>query len=112
MGFRGRKQQQKPARPVGAMADKREETQTTYMRVLLKAGLIDGEMLAPGAWSIWQLVNDDPVILEKKAKLPKIHQRTGFLSKYAETATVLDQMTPVERLRLKARVICAEPKYF
>jgi hypothetical protein len=112
MGFRGRKQQQKPARPVGAMADRREETATSYMRVLLKAGLTDEETLAPGAWSIWLKVNEDPVILEKKAKLPKIHQRTGYLSRYLETAHVLDAMTPVERLRLKYRVLCAPDKFF
>jgi hypothetical protein len=104
--------ERRSARPVGAMADRREETQTTYMRVLLKAGLIDEETLAPGAWSVWLRVNEDAVILAKKAKLPKIHQRTGFLSKYAETATVLDQMTTVERLRLKYRVLCLPDKYF
>jgi hypothetical protein len=104
--------ERRSARPVGAMAERREETQTTYMRVLLKAGLIDGEMLAPGAWSIWLKVNEDPVVLEKKAKLPKIHQRTGFLSKYAETAHVLNEMTTVERLRLKFRVLCKPDKYF
>jgi hypothetical protein len=111
MTQRSRKAVQKQPR-LGAMAERREETQTSYMRVLLLAGITTPDTLAPGAWSLWLLVNEDPVVLEKKAKLPKINQRTGFLSRYAETAHVLAQMSTAEKLRLKYRVLCAPEKFF
>jgi len=67
----------KKVKRLGAMADRREETATSYMRTLLKAGLTTKDTMAPTAWSVWLRVNEDPVILQKKTRLPKIHQRTA-----------------------------------
>ena len=100
-----RKVERRSARPVGAMADRREETAFSYIRILRKAKLIDEETLAPGAWELWLKVNEDRVIVEKKTKLDKIHQRVGYLSRYLETATVLQNMTTVELLSLRLRLL-------
>lgn len=107
-----RNPERKPKRPIGAMADRHEETHTSYMRVLLKAGITTSETLAPGAWALWLAVNEDKVVNAKKAKLPKIHRRTGFLSRYAETAHVLERMNDVELTQLRIRVQKLPPKFF
>lgn len=108
-----KKGMRKRTKRLGAMADRREETQTSYMRVLLKAGITTSDTLAPGAWALWLAVNEDKVVLEKKKKLPKIHKRTGFLSRYAETAHVLERMMDEKELtQLRLRVQKLPPKFF
>jgi hypothetical protein len=100
-----RTKQRKPVR-LGAMAERQDEAEPTYMRILIQANITDKDTAAPLAWSLWIHVNSDAVVCQKKAKLKEnLHPRTRFKSTYKETAAVLSKMTEDELLALKIRVL-------
>jgi hypothetical protein len=102
-----------PSPTLGPMLRKEMETAPSYIRILRAANFIDEEMQAPGAWAMWLKLNDDRVILAKKAKLPKLHMRVNTLNQYVETAHILEKMSASELSQLRTR-LASKPadKYF